>query len=470
MNSVLPVSAALARFVATTRFEQLPHTTIEATKRCLLDALGVSMGATTLGEGVQPFVELARSQGGTPTSTVLGGAFKTSTVQAALVNGALAHALDFEDAHDAALVHPNAANVPAALAIAEAIGTVSGKQFITALAIGCDVVCRMGLALRVPLDDHGWYPPPILGAFGATATAAHLLGLNERQVLDAFSLTLCQATCSAEIKYNPHSLIRAVRDSFAAKTGVLSAELASRGISGFESPFEGKAGFFALFARNKYEPADLLRELGQRFEIDNVSFKPWPTCRGTHVYIESALEMARVHEFRSADIKQITAIGSRLNRMLAEPLDNKRSPSTAIDAKFSIPFAVATALALGDVQLAHFSPAALQNSDTLALAQRVEYRLDPNDDGNPGAMTRGALNIITTDGQEFTRRLHSPLGNPARPLSDTTLIEKFVACAAQYRTPLAASTARQMADDIFHLDTLDNALPKVLSYLQRGTV
>jgi 2-methylcitrate dehydratase PrpD len=464
MNSP-PISATLAHFVAHTRYEQLPRTTVESTKRCLLDALGVSMAATTLGEGVQAFADFARAQGGSPTSTVLGGGFKTSSVQAALVNGALAHALDFEDAHDQALVHPNAASVPVALAIAEALGTVNGKQLITALAIGCDVVCRMGLALRVPLDDFGWYPPPILGAFGATATAAHLLGLNELQVLDAFSLTLCQATCSAEIKYNPQSVIRAVRDSFAAKTGVLSAELAQRGVSGFNEPLEGKAGFFALFARGQYEPDELLRELGTRFEIDNISFKPWPTCRGTHVFIEMALQLAREHALKPADIATLETTGSRINRMLAEPIESKRAPSTAIDAKFSIPFAVATALTQGDVTLAGFSPSALTNAATLQLAQRVSYDIDPTDDGSPGAMTRGSLTIRTHDGREFVQQLKSPLGNPERPLDDTALINKFIACAAHYRTPLAESKARQLADTIFQLDLLDNALPKVLSYL-----
>jgi len=418
-----------------------------------------------LGEGVHAFVDLARTQGGTSNSTVLGAGFKTSSVQAAFVNGALAHALDFEDAHDTALVHPNAANVPAALAIAETMGTLNGKHLITALAIGCDVVCRMGLALRVPLDDHGWYPPPILGAFGATATAAHLFGLNERQVLDAFSLALCQATCSAEIKYNPQSLIRAVRDSFAANTGVLSTELAKRGVSGFDAPLEGKAGFFALFARGKYEPADLLTDLGERFEIDNISFKPWPTCRGTHVYIEAALQLAAENNLQTSTIKRMVATGSRLNRMLAEPLDTKRAPRTAIDAKFSIPFAVATALTHGGVRLSHFSPDALRNADTLALAQRIEYRVDPQDDGNPRAMTRGTLTLSLDDGREFTRHIAAPLGNPQRPLSDAALIDKFIACAAHYRTPLNASIAGQMADAILRLDSLDNALPKVLSYL-----
>jgi len=458
-------SAALARFVATTRFEHLPASTVAATKRCLLDALGVSMAATTLGEGVAAFSDLALAQGGRETSTALGCNRKTATLLAAMVNGALAHALDFEDAHDGALVHPNAATVPAALAVAEAVGNVSGKQLVTALAIGCDVVCRMGLALRCVLDDYGWYPPPILGAFGATAAAAHLYGLNERQVLDAFSLALCQATCSAEIKYSPNSVIRAVRDSFAAKTGVLSAELAKRNVSGFDRPFEGKAGFFAMFARGQYDPKELTRDLGSRFAIDDISFKPWPTCRGTHVYIEAALGLAREHRLRSDDIASIATVGSRINRMLAEPINRKRTPTTAIDAKFSIPFAVATALQHGDVHLEHFTPAAMCNVETLALAQRVDYTVDPNDDGQPQGMTRGSITLTMHSGKSFTREAEKPLGNPERPLSDEALASKFLACAEHYATPLSPQAARQLADTILRVDALDDIGMQLMSLL-----
>ncbi|HTE40254.1 MAG TPA: MmgE/PrpD family protein [Steroidobacteraceae bacterium] len=460
MTSMPNISAALADFVATTKFEQLPASTVTATKRAVLDAFGVSMAATTLGEGVQAFTDLAISQGTGP-CIVFGCDKRTSPVLAALANGALAHALDFEDAHDGALVHPNAATIPAALAAAQAMGTVDGKQLIAAIAIGCDIVCRMGLALRVSLDDFGWYPPPILGAFGATAAAASIYGLTPRQVLDAFSLTLCQATCSAEIKYSPNSVIRAVRDGFAAKTGVLSVELARRNVSGFDAPFEGKAGFFALFARGQYEPQDLVRELGQRFEIDNLSFKPWPTCRGTHVYIEAALKIAKDQGLGVDDIAAIHTTGSRINRMLAEPLERKRAPATAIDAKFSIPFSVATALRHGDVRLDHFRADALADAETLAIASRIDFSVSPTDSGKPIDMTRGTLTLTTRDGRTFSVEGDNPLGHPKRPLSDTALLDKFLLCAKHYARPMAHDTSQRVAThilDLQHPDSLQSLL------------
>ena len=421
-------SAALSRFVSDTRYEDLPPRTIEMTKRCLLDAIGVTLAASTLGEGCSSFVEIAAEHSGQDTSTIIGYKRKAPAVMAAFANGAMAHALDFEDAHDRALVHPNAPTIPAALAAAEAIGTIDGKQLITAIAIGCEVVCRLGFALRVALDDYGWYPPPILGAYGATAAAAHLYGLDASQVCDAFSLTLCQATCSAELKYSPHSVVRAVRDAFAAKTGVLSAQLARKGIRGFDSPFEGKAGFFALFARGNYEPFALVQELGKSYAIDTISFKPWPTCRGTHVYIEAALALAKEHGISPAHIKHIRAQGHRINRMLDEPHEQKRHPATAIDAKFSIPFSVATAICNGEVTLDSFTATSLQNTRVLDLAQRVSFDVVESEADTLEDVTRGSLEIETNDGRMHTKHLDRPLGHPEHPLSEADLVRKFLAC------------------------------------------
>src|SRR5690606_13607125 len=200
-------------------------------------------------------------------------------------------------------------------------------------------------------DRYGWYPPPIIAAFGATAAVGKLLKLDPSQLVDAFSLTLCQATCSAELKTSPHSDVRAIRDAFPAQVAVSSALLARKGVRGFDRPFEGTAGFFELYARGAYSPQALTEALGERFEIDRISFKPWPSCRGTHAFIEAAQRLARTYRIDPRSIRAVELVGSRLNRMLAEPLAQKQRPATAIDAKFSLPFTVAVALRRGTVTL-----------------------------------------------------------------------------------------------------------------------
>jgi 2-methylcitrate dehydratase PrpD len=453
------LSRRLARFVAEARFDALPPATVAMTKRCLLDGLGTMLAASTLGEGCDRFVALAREQGGPEHSTVIGHGFRVPALMAAFANGSMAHALDFEDAHDRSLMHPNAATIPAALAIAEAVtqrdpatAKVSGEALITALAIGSELVCRLGAALRVSLDDHGWYPPPIFGAFGATAAAGHLLGLGESAMLDAFSLALSQATCSAEIKHSPDSWLRAVRDAFAAKAGVLSAQLAHKGVRGFEAPFEGRAGLFALYARGQYDPGSITERLGEVYALEEISFKPWPTCRGTHAFIEAALSLSALHSINPDRIAAVHALGHPIALMLFEPLGQKRRPSTAIDAKFSIPFTVATALCRGRVALGDFAAGALADPELLALAARVRFEAITGDRHRLEHATGGTLEIEMADGQRHRCEVPAPLGHPSHPLSDGALIAKFMDCCRHARSPIEPAAARRIVDRVLELE------------------
>ena len=160
-------SLILAKHIADTDYDDIPNHVVDITKKSFLDGLGVILAASSLGEGCKQFVNLAIAEGGKEESTIIGFDAKVSTCMAAFANGSMSHAIDFEDTHDGASVHPNAAAIPAALAVAESIGNVNGKEFIAALALGSDIVCRLGLAKKEDPIKYGWYMPPILGAFGA---------------------------------------------------------------------------------------------------------------------------------------------------------------------------------------------------------------------------------------------------------------------------------------------------------------
>lgn len=443
------LSARLARHIRTVRYEDLPPATVRAAKKSLLDALGVSLAASAEGEGCEAFLALARSAQGAPQSTLLGFAEGAPAHMAALVNGALAHALDFEDAFDGAPLHPNAAMIPAALALAQARGGVSGKGFIAALAVGCDLTCRLGLCLRTQMEEGGWYPPPMLGAYAATAACARILDLSEEQILDALSLTLCQSTCSGEIKYSARSVLRAVRDGFAAQAGVMSAQLAHGGVAGFEEPFEGRAGFFRLYAKSDYDSAILLDDLGVRFWGEQVTYKAWPSCRGTHAFIESALALRS--RINLAEIDHVAMQGASLQLMLMQPEAQKRAPKTAIDAKFSLPFTVATALARGRVALDDFTPAALRDEDILALAQRVSYEALP--DWPKDQVSGGRMIVRLRDGRQVEHAVAQAFGHPLNPMSESALHEKFTACASRALHPYSPAAVARLAERVLALET-----------------
>jgi 2-methylcitrate dehydratase PrpD len=446
------LSARIAEHVATTPFSALPEATVAATKRALLDGVGVILAASGLSADAAPFVALAQADGGAPAATILGHNVRVPAQAAAFANGALAHALDFEDAFDAAPTHPNASLIPAALAVAEAHGPVTGEEFLTAMAIGCDLVCRLGLSLRRTMEEGGWYPPPILGAFGATAAAARLMRLTPRQVTDAFSLLLCQVSCPGEIKHSADTVIRAVREAFPARAAIVSAQLAARGVRGFDSPFEGKAGFFRLYVQGEYDPDTMIDGLGTAFWIERLSFKPWPSCRGTHGYIEAVLHLSQVHRLAWSDIAEIRLEGGEVQQMLFDPELRKKNPATAIDAKFSLPFTVALALVRRHVGLDDFTPESLVDPDILSVARRVGFR--QRQDWGRDRAASAAIELIMSNGTIFSAEVETPLGHPDRPLTDKQLRAKYLDCAKRAASPLSPARADALADEIFALETV----------------
>ncbi|QIK77815.1 MmgE/PrpD family protein [Sphingomonas piscis] len=444
------LTKALATHLADLRFEDLPPATVLAAKRVILDGLGVILAASGESADVAPFIATAAGQHAEPGASILGCGLRTAPGAAAFANGAMSHALDFEDAFDLAPVHPNASLLPALFASVQAYGPISGREAIVAVAAGCDLACRVGLSLRRPMEDGGWYPPPILAAFGATAAAARCRQLTPGQIADAFSLLLCQVSCPGEIKHSPDTVIRAVREAFPAQAAITSVELAARGVRGFDAPLEGKAGFFRLYVGGDYDPAALLNDLGRHFWIDRLSYKLWPACRGTHAYIEAAQKVRADHRIRWQDIAGIDLDVGEVQQMLAFPEDRKRAPATAIDAKFSLPFTVATAIVADDVTLDSFRVEQLENPDVLALAQRVRSHSRP--DWDRRFATAGALRVHLHNGESFSAEILDPLGSPDRPLSDNQLRAKFINCAARALRPLACTQLHSIADRIMSLE------------------
>jgi 2-methylcitrate dehydratase PrpD len=441
------LSMRLAEFVTRTPDSHLPPQTLQAAARVVLDATGVMRAASGLAPEVLPFIALA-GEGGTGAARVLGTRIAARAELAALANGAMAHALDYEDAFDGAPLHPNASLVPAVLALAQTHAPVTGREFLAAIAMGCDVACRVALSLRQRLEDGGWYPPPILGAFGAVAGAARILRLTSRQLLDAWSLLLLQNSCAGEIKHDPGTVIRAVREAFPAQAAVQVALLARSGVRGFNAPLEGRDGFYRLFAANHYDAGTLFRNLGAHWHIEDLSFKPWPSCRGTHAAIECALQMRRRVDWRL--IRQIRIEGCEVHRMLAEPADRKRAPQTGIDAKFSLPFTVATAMVRGQVDLDSFAAPALADSNVLSLATLSSFH--QRADWSAENAVSGAVELTLADGRCLRHEVVVPRGAPARPLTEAELVAKFVDCAGRAQHALPAAQATALATRILRLE------------------
>ena len=443
------LSQALIRHVRTTGYGDIPAAALAAQKQSLADMLAVMLAATGLDAASAPFAAFAAEEG-RGRCTILGREEKTSPMLAALANGALVHALDYEDSHETATVHPNSAALPALMALSQHIGGVSGRSFLTAMALASDICCRLDLGVNEDLLKYGWNMPPIHGSMGAVLGAGKLLDLDEGQLADAVALNLCQATCSGEAANSAGSAVRTVREGFAAQAAVQSALLAGRGVPArFETPFEGKLGYYHMYARDNYTPEKVLEGLGTVFQGQFISFKPWPSCRATHTSIDGVLTLMREHHIKPGEIQSIHITLQEIGRMVTEPRDVKYRPRSAAIAKFSLPFVVGTAAVCGQVGLDSFETERLSDPAVLAMGDKVTCAI------RPGWTKYTDLTSRTVRG-EFSLHLEPPLGCVEHPMGEEALRRKFLDCAARAKKPICPERLEQLYGTILHLEELED--------------
>ena len=265
-------SFAYAKMVTTLRYEDIPPEAVEATKRDILDTLSTTLAGSSA-EGTQILIDQVKYWGGRKESSIMVFGDKVPSPAAALVNGQMAHARDYDDTYHLARIHVGAVNVPTGFAVAEKVGKVGGKELITAILMGIDIEIRLGLAAKLWTQFH---PTATFGFFGACATAGRLLRLNRTQMLNAFGIAYSQAAGNKLAMYDG-SFTKRLQPGLSARGGVLSAHLAKRGYIGTINNFENKeAGFFALYHGGQYDPEALTDKLGKYFDVVRLGYKPHP--------------------------------------------------------------------------------------------------------------------------------------------------------------------------------------------------
>ncbi|MBF9033908.1 hypothetical protein HKCCE2091_06620 [Rhodobacterales bacterium HKCCE2091] len=396
----------------------LPPAAQAAARVCLADALAVSLGALRLEPAAALFADHARDHGPGPATLLAGGS--AGAAQAALANGALAHAVDFEDTFDPAAIHANAPVVPAVLALAEA-GDATLGEALTALALGGDLGCRIALSLATDPAERNWYQPPVMAAVGAALAGAMIHRLDADRTASAMSLTFTQFALTDALKASGRSHLRAVRDGFAARAAVDSVLLAGRGVVATDDVLAERGGLIHMLT-GAGPAGDHLAGFGRGFLGPEISIKLWPCCRGTHHGIAFALDL-RAEGVAPDDIAAIAFTERPPCDMLYVPRDERVRPQTAINAKFSIPYCFASALVYGAPGLDSFGDAARADPATLALADRVTLRAC-----DPGATP--AAHVMLRSGARFDRELPPPPSVLAGDCGFGALAEKIAGCVA----------------------------------------
>lgn len=455
--SRVDASAPLADFVARTRYEHLSPAARESAKRCILDTLGVTLAASTQGIGHQALFDLVRSAGGTGESSILGFGGRAPVWLAALANGAMARAVDFDDSHDEGMTHPSSVVVPAAVAMAQRRGGVSGRELITAVAVGNEILCRMGVSIaRRPggLKLDSWFPTSVFGAFGGTAACASVLGFDADTARSAFGVVLFEAsgTLEAFSSSGQRSAMRGMVTGLTAKSCTLAASMAQAGIRGVPDSLDGEFGLYPIYYGGSYDREALLAGLGERWESADIGMKPWPTCRYTHSYIDATLQLSREHGLRPDDIESVRVHVAGYAESRCVPLDAQRHPHNFNHAGHALPYLVAAALVRGRVDIDDLVRR-LEDPAVLALARRVGPVHDPRF-SSENKVGPCLVEVQGKDGRVYRKELAFVHGGPSSPMSWDELAAKFRSCAAYSARPPAADAVQRVIAGVADLEQL----------------
>lgn len=386
-------TSKLATYVCNLKFEEIPTQCVKRIKLAILDTIGcILLGTSTeAGRAVRKYAEKSDTK---LESRILGTNTKVSCINAALVNGTMGHEFDYDDGVSTALgVHAGIMIIPAALAIAEK-EKVSGKEFITSVIAGYELSCRVGRAI-----EKVQHAPILIGTFGATVASARLMDANCDQLINA--LGIC-GSLSPLRPFDPALAGVMVKDMWAGWSnsfGVFCASLAIEGLTGPKDALDPAKGFFKAAAQNEnIDTEPLTKGLGKTYLwMDGHYFKPYPSCRGTHVTLDAVLRLVQEHQIDPQKIKQILVLG----RPIVCTLKGLFNP---ISARFSTPYVVAAAIVSGRLTLDEFSKDKLQDPIIAKLASKVKTLTDPNIPEYPHA--HGPVEVIITfrDGSTIMSR------------------------------------------------------------------
>jgi 2-methylcitrate dehydratase PrpD len=438
------LSTQMATFASRLTFDDLSAEHVRNIKFYLLDWLGSGYG----GKNERPtkiMLELVRSLGGKPESTVLADGSKTMCLLAGLVNGASSHVLEMDDLHRKSIFHPACAITPATLAIAEREGA-SGKDLLLAISIGYEVGIRVALGVG-PSHYQFWHMTATCGTFGAAAGAAKILGLDEEQFAWAMGSAGTQASGLWEFLVDS-AMSKQLHPGKAALNGLLAALLAKGGFTGARKILEGERGFFRATSKD-FDEERCLHNLGEEFFSETNSLKYYASCGHTHSAIEAILKATKSEPMTPDKIKQVDVSIYQASLDLLENIE----PKTPYLAKFSLPFCIATALRYGHVNLDDFAEQRLNDPELHLIMERINLQSDPELTKSYPNKWPAQVKIHTTGGECLEASCDYPKGDPENPLAEHEVTAKFKSLT---KGILPESQADRIVERIMNLENMDN--------------
>ena len=404
------IAVQLARHFASLDYRRLPENSKTGVKRLLLDYLGVAIGGSQSDSGLIA-CRYAQSDGGTAEATLIGNGARVPAAQAAFANAISSHSLELDDIDVLALFHFSPPVFSAALAAAEA--ECNGKQLITALVAGCEMMERASRASNPSLRDRGYHTTPVCGVLGAAVAAGKLWRLAPPKLMSAIGLAAAQA--SGILEFQGPSMQKRFSPGPGARGGVTAARMAQFGYTGQETILEGPRGFLKAYS-DKYDPGKLVEGLDEPYQLD-IEFKPYACARPIHNAIDCALVIRNRDNPRLNDITKIHV--ARHPSWAHYHLE--KTPKTFHAAQMNLPFSVGVAFKEGQALIDQYQDRKLKDPLIARLMNATEVSVD-------ASLPRGVscrMTVTMRDGQQFESQVDYPKGSIQNPMTDAELEAKF---------------------------------------------
>ena len=417
------VTEKMAEFCEKIKFEILPEEVVKRAKLLILDTVDIIIRARHDAESTKSLISAVNKLDlNNGNCQVFSDKSKYVPSAAALINGTLAHSLDFDDTHAEASLHSSAPILAAAFAAAQ-MKNCSGQELITACVLGYEIQIRLGLAGGSSAHyKRGFHPTATCGIFGAAAAAGYIVGLSKEQFISAFGIALSQSSGSMQF-LNDGSWTKRSHVGQAAQNGLNAAILAGEGFKGPKEAFEGKWGYLNSFVSGG-DLSKALEGLGEKFETLNLGVKPYPSCRYSHAAIDGLLELKKEINFDVNDLEDVdVGLSETALNIIGYPIEEKQNPENVVDGQFSMPFCAALVLRNGSFTWDDYK-SNLKNDDVLDLCKKVN--VSPNKQAEECCPKYMSANVkIKVSGKVYEKFVKIPKGDPENFMTDQEFEDKF---------------------------------------------
>ena len=416
------ITQNIAEIVIKTKFDDLPEYAVNHAKKLTLDLLGSMIGTRDVITS-KIAREISEEMGGPAEATIVGSEIKVNVPNAAFANAIQCYGLDYVDDHNESNSHPSPATYPASLAISEHLKK-NGKEFIEAVVLGNEIVCRMGRAYLGEMYYQGFHPTSTCGTMGVAVSAAKLYNLDEDGIVN--SLGIAGSMVSGLMAWNSTGAFsKRLQAGHPAMNSVIAARMAEKGFTGPSDIFEGKDGLLHAYSyRDTYDANSITDKLGEEWIFADSSIKVYPCCRYSGGHIDACLEIVNKYNPNPEEIEKIHIRSSKYTmRLLAE--DKKWNPKNIVDLQFSMPYQAAIAFKNGKVTVEEFDERYIKDSLIKRLIAATTVVMDEEFERRYPEHYSSAVTITMKDGTEYTAVVDDPKGDKRNPVTYEEVIEKF---------------------------------------------